>query len=403
MGQRQATRGEWPDEERRAAERLVLLVTALLRAGSLALGLAHGGPTLPVAAALAAQSAWTFGRGAIRLRRGRPPLLDGWVVALETAAGVAALIAAARLLPPAALTTSQFWLEPYTVITAVLLGAVAAPFALRAAAAAALAAAYLAPVLNGTAAMHLGVAVRHTAEAAAWNNAVSYLPFFLIAAVGFTLLRAILGQSERLRLAASSLAAEQARLSAAGRAYRVGHDIPKALLRELRRGAMPLAELRPWVVKYRDDLRAAVGGGDSAPVDLAGELAALGQAFAPVTHLQVDLAGLDGAIPDGAPALLLVEAARELLNNASYHAYGHPVALAATGGREAVTVTVRNGGPGVDPDRLRSTWARKGSTVTRLDTAGGAYEIRSVPGPDGGLAVSLRWPASRRAGGRVSR
>jgi hypothetical protein len=372
----------------------VLLAAAVLRAGTLALGFAHGGRTLAVAAVLAAQSAWSFGRGALRLHRDRPPLLDGAVAGVETVAGVTALVVAAHQVAPASLTTSEFWLEPYTVITAVILAAAAGPLAARAAGAAALATAYLVPVLSATAAMAATEAERRTAAAAAWNNALSYLPFFLIAAVGFALVRSTLGQSERLRLTLQGLAAEQARLAAAGSAYRIGHDIPKALLRELRRGALPPEVLRPWVVKYRDDLREAIGGGEAAPADLAAELAALGRAFAPVTHLRVDMGGLDGALPDGVPSLLLVEAARELLNNASYHAYGHPVALVAAGDRASVAVTVRNGGPGVDPDRLRSTWARKGSTITRFDAAGGACDITSSPGAEAGLSVTLRWPGA---------
>ncbi len=128
-------------------------------------------------------------------------------------------------------------------------------------------------------------------------------------------------------------------------------------------------------------------------VSLRDELDALGRAFASATTLRVDLHAL-GEAPAGAPRLLIAEAVRELLNNASFHAYGFPVALTARSTAELMQVVVHNDGPGVIP----RGWNRPGraSTIpcTSSRAAGGSYEIRSSPGSTAGTTVTLIWPAS---------
>jgi signal transduction histidine kinase len=233
--------------------------------------------------------------------------------------------------------------------------------------------------------------------ATAWTNALSYLPFFAIGAIGFALLRSIVEQTDALRLLLGRLSAERARVSAAADAYRIGHDIPKALLREVRRGTLETTKLRPWAKKYRDDLLTAIGHDERPPVNLRDELDALARAFAAATTLRVDLDALQ-EVPTGAPTLLLSEAVRELLNNASYHAFGFPATLTARSSAQNVQVAVHNDGPGVDPARLTSAWARKQNTLHQLEAAGGSYQVDSSPGLPAGTTVTMTWPAALPAG-----
>src|SRR5204862_3442919 len=133
-------------------------------------------------------------------------------------------------------------------------------------------------------------------------------------------------------------------------------------------------QLRPWAERYSSDLAAAVSDSDHAPTDLRTELAALGDAFAATGTLRAELDDV-GELPESAPALLIAEATRELLNNAFYHAYGYPVTLTARSDAAAVEVVVHNDGPGVDRAVLASAWARKQNTVHQLDIAGGSYRV----------------------------
>jgi hypothetical protein len=389
------------DDSGSVADRTVVLVLVVLRAGTLALGaaesvasssLTHPGVVAAVLAGLLVESAIVWGRVALRLRRSTPPILDRWAVLTEGTAGVAALILLAYATPPALRTSSTFWVEPYTVITAVVLAAAAARLAILAGAATiCMTAAYLVCEL----AWRQGrTSLSTSARATAWTNALSYLPFFAIGAVAFALVRAIVGQTEVLQRMLIRLTAERARVAAASSAYRIGHDIPKALLREVRRGAMGAEQLRPWAAKYRDDLLAALTIGDQTEVRFADELASLVPAFVVAMELHVDIAGV-GDPPPGAPVLLIVEAVRELLNNASYHAYGYPVTLCARSSQSAVQVAVRNDGPGVDQRLLASTWARKQNTLHQLGAAGGSYRIVSSVGSTEGTTITLTWPATR--------
>jgi signal transduction histidine kinase len=395
--------GESDAEGIRVADLVIVVLLAVLRVGTLALGLAEisgaSGLLHPLAAmaalgVLAAQSILVFGFAAIQLARRASPVLGGRVALVETVAGVAGLFIVAYATPLALRATSTFWIEPYTVISAVILAAATRRAMVGAAGAVCLTAAYLFSVFVWA---HGGMKLSSEAGATAWTNALSYLPFFAIGAIGFALLRSVVEQTDALRLLLGRLSAERARVSAAAEAYRIGHDIPKALLREVRRGTLETTKLRPWAKKYRDDLLKAIGHGTRQPVSLRDELDALARAFAAATTLRVDLDALQ-KVPTGAPTLLISEAVRELLNNASYHAFGFPATLTARSSAQNVQVAVHNDGPGVDPARLTSAWARKQNTLHQLEAAGGSYQVDSSPGSPAGTTVTVTWPAAVPAG-----
>lgn len=386
-------------EESVAADRIIVVLLAVLRTGTIVLGAAEiagsSGLLHPAAAtatllALAAQSAVTFTLAAQRMRRGVTPALDDRTAVTETVAGIAGLLVIAYATPLELRATSTFWIEPYTVISVLLLAASAQRMIAGAAGAACLTITYLACVFVwSTGRMQLSSAARATAL----TNAISYLPFFAIGAIGFAILRSVVRQTDALRRLLGRLSEERARVTAAKDAYRIGHDIPKALLREVRRGSLSTEELRPWARKFREDLLAALGHAERPVVSLREELIALANAFTAATTLIVDVEALD-RVPVSAPRLLIAEAVRELLNNASYHAYGFPATLTARSSPEQVRVTVHNDGPGVDPAMVASAWARKQNTIHQLETAGGSYEIQSSAGPSGGTTVTLTWPAA---------
>ncbi len=394
--------------EGRSAETVALVIAGALRSGTLVLALAQAGRAAWLVAALAAQSLVGFGRCYRRVRLGRLPAVDAPAAVTETVCGILCLVLAASALGASSLPTSAFWAEPYTVVTVVVVGAAGWRLLPGLACACAVTVAYATTVFSALGPHHFaGAAALRTADAAVWNNAVSYLPFFLIARLGFRLLRAIMGQSEELRAMLGRLAGEQARVAAAAQAYRIGHDIPKALLREVRRATMSADQLAPWAEQYRRDLATALGrsAGDAADAGrascgdgagLAEELRQLSRAFVPVTRLHLDLSGLSGPLPPGAPVLTVADAVRELLNNAAYHAYGYPVGLTAAGDAGHLVVQVRSGGPGPDPQRVTAAWERKRNSVHMVRAAGGDYRVGPADpaaGPDArGLSVVLEWP-----------
>jgi signal transduction histidine kinase len=390
-------------EEGLAAERIAVVLLVVLRAGTLVLGAAeisgssgllHPRAAMAALLALAAQSTAVFGLAAWRLRRRATPALPEPTAVVETAAGVAGLLVVAYATPLSLRTTSTFWIEPYTVISVLVLAASARRPLVGVAGATCLTVTYLVCVFVVASD---GGALSSAERATAWTNAISYLPFYAVAAIGFAILRSVVAQTDALRSALGRLSAERARVTAASDAYRIGHDIPKALLREVRRGRASTAELLPRVIKYRGDLLTALRHDERPAVDLREELTAVAGAIAAATPLHVDLRALE-EVPADTPKLLVAEAVRELLNNASYHAYGFPIALSARSSPERVQVTVHNDGPGVAPARLASAWALKQSTLHLFETAGGSYEIQSAPRPSAGTTVTVTWPAAAADG-----
>jgi signal transduction histidine kinase len=392
-----AARSERDAEESAVADVITLVLLAALRGGTLVLAVAattvpHRGVIVAALVVLTAESVVVFAVAAVRVRRRITPALDWRVAVLETVAAVAALFVVAHGTPPEERALSTFWIEQYTVISCLVIAAAAPRAGVGAAAAACVGVAYALSVL----AFDQGSRpLSAEARATTFSNALLYVPFFAVGAVGFAVLRSIIDQNDELRRLLGRLATERARIAAATSAYRIGHDIPKALLREVRRGTLRADQLRPWAERYSSDLAAAVSDGDHAPIDLRRELAALADAFAAAGTLHADLDGV-GELPEGAPALLIAEATRELLNNAFYHAYGYPVTLAARAGAAAVEVVVHNDGPGIDPAVLASAWARKQNTVHQLEIASGSYRIDSTPGSQTGTTITLRWPATPR-------
>lgn len=388
------------------ASRLTVAVLVVLRLATLVLG----GIELPSAASwgtartaawllavLASLSAVTFTRASRRLagRNGREPF-DAATLASETACGIAALFILASATPSAERAGSGFWVEPYTVISAVIIAAATRRAWTGGLMVGCLAGAYLLAVLSP---FPGPIASDQASVAAACVNATSYLAFYVVALMGFRLLRSITGQAETLRQLIAVLAAERSKLAAADRIWQIGHDVPKALLREVRRGTMPPDQVRAWAPRFRADLLALLAADPRAPVRLRDELTRIASTYAVAMRLDTDLTAMNGQ-PPGIPALLMAEAVRELLNNASYHRYGYPVRLTGWSSAEQAEVSVHNDGPGVDPRRLASAWALKQNIIHQFEAAGGSYHISSAPSADG-TTVALCYPGDSARGTTV--
>jgi hypothetical protein len=386
-------------DETLPAERVLAGVFALLRAGTLVLAAtqllapaqagANGALAASALGVVTVTSATVLGRAAWRSGPGRARRpLDGWGASAETLAGLAGLLMLSAAMAPAQRLEPSFWMLPYTVVTAVTLAAACRRRpVLGLVGSLVLASGYVvavAPALSLRSAQGAGAA------ATSINNAISYPGFFVLSLVGCRLYAYVAGEVERLRLLACHLPAERARVNAATRAYRIGHDIPKAYLRELRRADRPAAELRGWATHFRGDLLASLTADPRGAVDLEDELAAVARTFAGAMPHTLDTHRLGRELP-GLPALVMAEAVRECLNNASYHAYGSAVTVTAAAHAGVVTVRVDDSGPGCNPARVIAAWARKQNAVHQVEAAGGAYEVDS--GPHGTL-VSLSYPLS---------
>jgi hypothetical protein len=345
-------------------------------------------------AVLAFLSAVTFTRAGRGLtgRNGREPF-DAATLASETAGGVAALFILASATPPAARAGSGFWAEPYTVISAVIIAAAARRAWTGVLAVGCLAGAYLLAVLSP---FPGPPASGQASVTAAWVNATSYLAFYIVALMGFRLLRGITGQAETLRQMIALLSAERSKFAAADRIWQIGHDVPKALLREVRRGTMSPDQVRAWAPRFRADLLALLAADPRVLVRLSDELTRIAATYAAAMRLDTDLTAMNGQ-PPGIPALLMAEAVRELLNNASYHRYGYPARLTGWSSAMRAEISVHNDGPGVDPRRLASTWALKQNIIHQFEAAGGSYHISSAPATDG-TTVALCYPGDSARG-----
>jgi hypothetical protein len=392
--------GQPPDESAtyRVADRITVVLLGALRVVTLLLGgielLGSASWRSPATAwwllaGLTLLSAVTFARAGRRVTAAtaRRPF-DAATVVTETVAGGAALLILASATRPGALAGSGFWAEPYTVISAVIIAAAARRAWPGALAAACLTGVYLIVVLSG---LPGPPAAGQAKVTAAWTNAISYPAFYALAAMGFRLLRTITGQAEILRQMIAGMSVERSRLAAAGRAYEIGHDIPKALFRHVRHATLPPGRLRESAPRYRADLLAKLAADPREPVELREELSRIAATHAAGMQLEVDLHAM-AAQPPGVPALLMAEAARELLNNASYHRYGYPARLTGRATAECVEVRVHNDGPGVEPRRLASAWALKQNTIYQFEVAGGRYHIYSAPPPAAGTTVVLQFP-----------
>jgi hypothetical protein len=224
------------------------------------------------------------------------------------------------------------------------------------------------------------------------NNALSYPGFYTLGLIIFHLYRFVTGEVGLLRRLAADSSAERARLHAARGAYRLGHDYPKAYLRELRRAERPAADLRVWATRFRDDLLAALSADPRTKVDLIEELENVVATFAGAMPVALDTRELADEL-HGVPVLVVAEAVRECLNNASFHSYGSAVAATASSAGGALVVTVHDDGPGCNPEQVMAAWALKQNAVYLVEAAGGGYTVESgAPGSPGGTTVRLTYP-----------
>ncbi len=383
-------------EETRSTEQVITFGVGLVRAGTLLLGGIqllgampgeNGGLAAAAFVVVGTTSVAVFVRAALRIRhRSTRPPFDTAAALAETVAGLCGLLLLAAATPADALVGPDFWMLPYTVVTAVLVAAGCRRLAHGLVASVALTAGYLVAVAP---AFQLGSAAGRGAVAAILDNAVSYLGFYGLGVVIFSLYRFVTGEVTLLRRLAADSSAERARLQAARSAYRLGHDYPKAYLRELRRADRPPADLRIWATRFRADLLAALSADPRTPVDLAAEMAGVAATFAGAVSVSLDTGALADDL-DGVPVLVVAEAVRECLNNASYHSYGSAVTATAGSADGVLTVTVHDDGPGCNPEQVMAAWALKQNAVHLVEAAGGAYVVES--GPAGGTTVRLTYP-----------
>jgi hypothetical protein len=371
-----------------STERIVLVAVGALRAATVLFAGAHlaagtpGERTGVEAAAfvvVVTVSLATMTRAA--LHRQRP--LDGWAGCAEMLAGLTGLLLLANATPVADRFGPDFWMLPWTVITAVSLGAACKRAIVGLLGSLLLAGGYLVAVVP---AMHPGPGAE---VATIVGNAVSYPGFFVLGLVGFRMLRFVSGQAEKLRKLAAQFHAESARVTAAAKAYGIGHDIPKAYLRELRRADKPAADLREWAAKSRDDLMTELSTDPRTPVDLAQELVRVAAVFSSVVQVTTDTRSLASALP-GVPIRVIADAVRECLNNASYYSYGSPVTVQAASTRRGLTVSVTDSGPGCYPQRVMAAFALKQNAIHLVEVAGGGYCVESTATT--GTTVRLTFP-----------
>ncbi|MGI8777482.1 MAG: hypothetical protein ACR2LJ_08875 [Acidimicrobiales bacterium] len=176
-----------------------------MRAGTLLLGgvqLLGGTPSGDTALALTAfavvvTTVAVFGRAALRIRcRSALPPLDGPAVLAETVAGVAGLLLLRGATPVDALVGPEFWMLPFTVVTAVLLAAACRRVVVGLAGSLVLAAGYLVAI---SPALHHGPTTGPGAPAAALDNALSYAGFYAFGLIVVRLQRFVAGEAELLR------------------------------------------------------------------------------------------------------------------------------------------------------------------------------------------------------------
>ncbi|MEU5363750.1 sensor histidine kinase [Streptomyces sp. NPDC005925] len=158
------------------------------------------------------------------------------------------------------------------------------------------------------------------------------------------------------------------------------HDVPRA-----RRHLALMAETARQNLA---EARALVAGG--TPADLAGaSLSGALHRLAARHEAGLEVTGPVRALPAGTEVVAL-RACQEALTNARKHAGGSvEVAVALAYAAESVTVSVRDDGPGFDPDAVSGGYGLAGLRA-RAAEVGGAVRVHSVP--DAGTTVTVRLP-----------
>lgn len=347
-------------------------------------------PRWPLAAALgvaAVDSLVTVVAIGWRWQRSRGPSVPRWLGPATAVGTSLGLTLQALSLPVTSLAYSTFWMQQYAVFSCVIIAACARQ--------------RMVVVWVGVITVSYGlsvlVAVRSAAAvmsagetAAVWANALAFPGFAAVAAVMMRFLRETARLAARLRSEAAASRAEKDRIRLRSAAHRQAHDIGKAFLRELVAGRIERAALG-GLASYSRDLLAAL---DLSTLDsdhrrdLRQAIAEVALPFKKVNPLvRAELSGL--VRPTSGVPMVFVEAIREALNNARYHAPGSSVLLTARTTDVCLEASVRDEGPGCNPEQVSARWQAKRSTFWELGEAGGSWEIHS-DGP--GTTVVLRYP-----------
>jgi len=161
------------------------------------------------------------------------------------------------------------------------------------------------------------------------------------------------------------------------------HDVPQA--------RRHLALMADTARQNLAEARALVAGG--APADLDG--ASLPDALhrlAARHDATVDISGPVRALPAG-PEVVVLRSCQEALANARKHAESSvSVAISLEYAEEALTVSVRDDGPGFDPATPNSGYGLAGLRA-RAAEVGGTAQVCSAPGD--GTVVTVRLPVPR--------
>ncbi|MEV2215194.1 sensor histidine kinase [Streptomyces sp. NPDC050997] len=165
------------------------------------------------------------------------------------------------------------------------------------------------------------------------------------------------------------------------------HDVPQA--------RRHLALMDETARQNLAEARALVAGG--TPADLEG--ASLPDALRRLAarhQATLDVTGAVRPLPAG-PEVVALRACQEALTNARKHAgssTGVGISLAYTDG--ALTVSVRDGGCGFDPDTVTGGYGLAGLRA-RATEVGGTAQVRSTPGDGTTVTVRLPVPSPRSA------
>jgi signal transduction histidine kinase len=213
-----------------------------------------------------------------------------------------------------------------------------------------------------------------------------------LAIIGLPVLVSVAASSDRTRMARTR---EEERLRVAAHL----HDSVLQTLSLVQRQAHDPAAVAHLAHRQERALRAWMAGRAEAGCDtLAGALEAAVEQVEAEERAEVGVT-LNGDRPLDGAGEELVAAAREALRNATRHAAGAAIVVFAEIDEHAVSVYVRDEGPGFDlagvaPERR----GVRDAIVGRMAAIGGHATIESEPGE--GTEVTLQLPAARNGAAR---